>query len=75
MTCLHGPTLPERDRWRLSQHCWLEDQVQECLVDSKCVRVLADWCPPFSGYRLYYPSRRALPPAFALLVDARRYRR
>jgi DNA-binding transcriptional LysR family regulator len=36
--------------------------------------VLADWCPPFAGYHLYYPSRRHLLPAFALLVDALRYR-
>lgn len=38
-------------------------------------RVLADWCPPFSGYHLYYPSRRQLTPAFAVLVEALRYRR
>ena len=38
------------------------------------VRVLADWCPPFPGYHLYYPSRRQPTPAFALLVDALRYR-
>ena len=40
----------------------------------RLVRVLADWCPPFSGYHLYYPSRRQPTPAFALLVDALRYR-
>ncbi|WP_295442706.1 hypothetical protein [uncultured Thiodictyon sp.] len=33
-----------------------------------------DWCPPFPGYRLYYPSRRHPSAAFALLVDALRYR-
>jgi DNA-binding transcriptional LysR family regulator len=38
------------------------------------IRVLSDWCPPFSGYHLYYPSRRQPPPAFALLVDALRCR-
>ena len=38
------------------------------------IRVLADWCPPFPGYHLYYPSRRQPTPAFALLVDALRYR-
>jgi DNA-binding transcriptional LysR family regulator len=36
--------------------------------------VLKDWCPPFSGYHLYYPSRRQARPAFALLVEALRYR-
>jgi DNA-binding transcriptional LysR family regulator len=37
------------------------------------VRVLDDWCPPFPGYHLYYPNRRH-SPAFALLVEALRYR-
>jgi DNA-binding transcriptional LysR family regulator len=40
----------------------------------RLIRVLADWCPPFSGYHLYYPSRRQPAPAFALLVHALRYR-
>ncbi len=51
-----------------------EDQVQTYLADGRLIRVLADWCPPFSGYHLYYPSRRQPTPAFALLVDALRYR-
>jgi DNA-binding transcriptional LysR family regulator len=52
----------------------LEDRVQACLADGLLVQMLADWCPPFSGYHLYYPSRRQPTPAFALLVDALRYR-
>ena len=52
----------------------LEDRVHACLADGRLVRVLADWCPPFSGYHLYYPSRRQPTPAFVLLVDALRYR-
>lgn len=51
-----------------------EDQVQEHVVEGRLVRVLGDWCPPFSGYHLYYPSRRQATPAFALLVEALRYR-
>ena len=51
-----------------------EDQVQTHLADGRLIRVLDDWCPPFSGYHLYYPSRRQPTPAFALLVDALRYR-
>lgn len=50
---------------------------QQCLADleaGRLVRVLADWCPPFSGYHLYYPSRRQPTHAFSLLVDALRYR-
>lgn len=37
-------------------------------------RVLADWCPPYSGYRLFYPSRRQSSAAFALVVNALRHR-
>src|SRR5882672_10630790 len=51
-----------------------EDQVQTHLADGRLIRVLDDWCPPFSGYHLYYPSRRQPAPAFALLVEALRYR-
>jgi DNA-binding transcriptional LysR family regulator len=51
-----------------------EDQVQKHLADRRLVRVLADWCPPFSGYHLYYPSRRQSTPAFALVVNALRYK-
>jgi DNA-binding transcriptional LysR family regulator len=52
-----------------------EDQVQADISAGRLVRVLADWCPPFSGYHLYYPSRRQSSPAFALLVEALRHRR
>jgi DNA-binding transcriptional LysR family regulator len=51
-----------------------EEQVSDDLKSGRLVRVLADWCPPFSGYHLYYPSRRQPTQAFALLVDALRYR-
>jgi DNA-binding transcriptional LysR family regulator len=52
-----------------------DDQVEKHLAEGRLIRVLADWCPPFSGYHLYYPSRRQPAPAFALLVEALRYRR
>jgi DNA-binding transcriptional LysR family regulator len=51
-----------------------EDQVEDHLAYGRLIRVLDDWCPPFSGYHLYYPSRRQLTPAFALLVEVLRYR-
>ncbi len=51
-----------------------EGQVQAHLDSGALVRVLADWCPPFAGYHLYYPSRRQPTPAFSALVDALRYR-
>lgn len=51
-----------------------EDLAQPHLAAGRLTRVLEDWCPPFPGYHLYYPSRRQTSPAFALLVDALRYR-
>jgi DNA-binding transcriptional LysR family regulator len=50
-----------------------EDSVQVPLADGRLIRVLADWCPPYPGYHLYYPSRRQPTPAFALLVSALRF--
>ena len=52
-----------------------EDTVQTHIADGRLIRVLADWCPYYPGYHLYYPSRRQPTPAFALLVNALRYRR
>lgn len=51
-----------------------EDVAQPHIARGALLRVLEDWCAPFSGYHLYYPSRRQSSPAFALLVDALRYR-
>jgi DNA-binding transcriptional LysR family regulator len=51
-----------------------EDLAQPHLAEGRLIRVLEDWCSPFSGYHLYYPSRRQPSPAFALIVDALRYR-
>jgi DNA-binding transcriptional LysR family regulator len=51
-----------------------EDRVRADLDAGRLVRVLADWCPPFPGYHLYYPSRRQPAPAFTLLVEALRYK-
>jgi DNA-binding transcriptional LysR family regulator len=51
-----------------------QDRVQPYVSTGELVRVLSDWCPSFSGYHLYYPSRRQPSPAFSLLVDALRYR-
>jgi DNA-binding transcriptional LysR family regulator len=51
-----------------------EDHVQADVEAGKLTRVLDDWTPPFPGYHLYFPSRRQQSPAFALLVEALRYR-
>jgi DNA-binding transcriptional LysR family regulator len=52
-----------------------EELARPHLTRGHLKRVLEDWCPPFPGYHLYYPSRRHSSPAFSLLVDALRYRR
>lgn len=52
----------------------MEDIAQPYIAEGRLVRVLSDWCAPFAGYHLYYPSRRQPTPAFARLVEALRYR-
>ena len=51
-----------------------EDLAQPHLARGRLQRVLEEWCAPWTGYHLYYPHRRQSSPAFALLVDALRYR-
>ncbi|MES2043138.1 MAG: LysR family transcriptional regulator [Pseudomonadota bacterium] len=51
-----------------------DGHLQEHLDSGALVRLLSDWCPPFPGYHLYYPSRRQPTAAFSLLVEALRYR-
>jgi DNA-binding transcriptional LysR family regulator len=52
-----------------------EDVVQPHLTKRRLKRVLEEWCQPYPGYHLYYPSRRQTSGAFGLLVEALRYRR
>lgn len=52
-----------------------EDVAQPHIESGALVRVLEDWCQPYPGYHLYYPSRRQPSAAFALLVEALRYRK
>ncbi len=52
----------------------MEDMAEAELASGALVRVMEDWCPWFSGYHLYYPSRRQPSAAFSILVDALRYR-
>ena len=51
-----------------------EDQAAADLAEGVLSRVLEDWCEPFEGYHLYFPSRRQQSPALALLTEALRYR-
>jgi DNA-binding transcriptional LysR family regulator len=50
----------------------LEEYVAAHIARGELVRVLDDWCPPFDGYFLYYPSRRHQSPALQALVEALR---
>ena len=52
----------------------MEDLVADHIAAGRLVPLLTDWCPPFSGYHLYYPSQRQPSPALAVLVEALRYR-
>ena len=52
----------------------IEDRVVPFVADGTLVRVLDDWCDPFDGYYLYYPSRRQPSAVFGLLLEALRYR-
>lgn len=49
-----------------------EEEFAPHIEQGRLVRVLEDWCPPFAGYFLYYPSRRQSSPAFALVMEALR---
>lgn len=50
-----------------------EDQVLPFMEAGQLIRVLEDWCPAYSGYHLYYPSRKHHSHAFSLFVEALRY--
>jgi len=51
-----------------------EEEFRPHIEEGRLMRVLEDWCAPFDGYYLYYPSRKQPSPAFALVADALRYR-
>jgi DNA-binding transcriptional LysR family regulator len=51
-----------------------EGLAEQHITKGRLKRVLADWCPPYSGYHLFYPSRRQSSAAFALVVKALRHR-
>jgi hypothetical protein len=71
---LHIAQLPQRVRIEIRHPVISRTVARPHLTKGRLRRVLDDWCPPYSGYHLYYPSRRQPTPAFSLLVDALRYR-
>ncbi|MBK6570585.1 LysR family transcriptional regulator [Candidatus Aalborgicola defluviihabitans] len=50
-----------------------EEEFAPHIEHGQLLRVLQDWCAPFDGYYLYYPSRRQPTPAFSRVVDALRF--
>lgn len=51
-----------------------DDMVTAHIAEGQLIRVLDDWCPPYPGYHLYYPSRLKSSGALAVIVEALRYR-
>ncbi|MEP7452689.1 LysR family transcriptional regulator [Phyllobacterium sp. SB3] len=51
----------------------LEHMAPESIADGKLRRVLEDWCAPFPGVYLYYPSRRQMRPALRAFIDFFKY--
>jgi LysR family transcriptional regulator, regulator of peptidoglycan recycling len=49
------------------------DQVNKHVAGGRLITVLSDWCPKLSGYHLYYPNRKP-PPAFAIVMEALRWK-
>jgi DNA-binding transcriptional LysR family regulator len=49
-----------------------EEEFAPHIEEGRLIRVLEDWCPLFSGYHMYYPSRRLPTPAFSLVLNALR---
>jgi DNA-binding transcriptional LysR family regulator len=49
-----------------------DERVAPQLASAELIRVLEDWCQPFPGFFLYYPSRRRQPAALAALIDTLR---
>ncbi len=53
----------------------IEDHATDQIANGHLVRVLEDWCEPFDGHYLYYPSRRQPSPAFSLFLETLRFRK
>ena len=49
-----------------------EDFAADHIRNGRLIRVLEDYCKPFTGYSIYYPSRRQMPPALSVFVEALR---
>lgn len=73
-TCNDVPMIVDAALSGIGLTCLPNDHLDQLVEEGRLIKVLEDWCPPFPGYQLYYPSRRLPSPAFTLLVDAIRFR-
>lgn len=74
MSCNNTPTIVRAAVAGVGLGFVMESSVAEHVAAGRLTRVLENWCPPFAGYHLYYPSRRQPSAAFVLLVEALRHR-
>lgn len=77
---VEGPVILSDDRLMLQAclggagiACLFDQRIAEELTQGHLVRVLEDWCPPFDGFYIYYPSRRQMRPALRAFVDFYRF--
>jgi len=73
-TCNDPETITDAALAGLGLCCLPDSHLRPFLDSGALVAVLPDWCPVFPGYHLYYPSRLQASPAFALLLEALRWR-
>ena len=67
-----GFELPRSGAYGVGMTFLMEEHAAPYLATGQLLRVLEDWCEPFPGYFLYYPSRRQQPAALSALIDALR---
>ncbi|KAA6205046.1 MAG: LysR family transcriptional regulator [Candidatus Tokpelaia sp.] len=70
MICNTSPHIVEAALSGLGLAYLPEEEFAPHITEGRLVRVLEDWCPPFAGYHIYYPSRRQPSPTFALVLKA-----
>jgi DNA-binding transcriptional LysR family regulator len=46
-----------------------DQRIFDDIREGRLIRVLEDWCEPFDGFYIYYPSRRQMRPALRAFVD------
>ena len=51
-----------------------DGRLDDDVAAGRLVPVLEDWCPPFEGFFIYYPSRRQMRPALKAFVDFFRFK-